>query len=61
MRAINPAHFTLSVYTSQRIGDERFQEMVLAKLAELEQALNVDGRLRWHVSDNADAGSKANE
>jgi hypothetical protein len=57
MCAINPKrqrHFTLSVYTSVTMTVEEWDELVQSKLFEVEQQLNADMRLRWHVKDRGE-------
>jgi len=55
MCAINPKyqkHFRLSVYTSHAIDmtEGEFLNLTLDKLLHMEQNLNEDMRLRWHIT-----------
>lgn len=54
MCAINPKHthtLVLKVYTSQDLGEAKFLELVRNRALEVEQFLNSDARLRWHLSE----------
>ena len=52
MCAINPKNslmFTLKVYSSINMAKDEFESLVMEKLLRVEQELNADMRLRWHV------------
>ena len=52
MCAINPKrqqHYTISIYTSLNMTQEEFDELVAQKLIAVENLLNTDSRLRWHI------------
>jgi len=58
MCAINPKHqqhYTISVYTSIPMPEVDFNELVANKILAVENMLNLDMRLRWHVSLDAPA------
>jgi len=53
MCAINPKHkehFSIDVYTSTNMSENEFLELIAVKILEIEQQLNADMRLRWHIS-----------
>jgi hypothetical protein len=52
MCAIDPKQqttFGLRVYTAEDISAKDFEKAVFEKVLAMEQALNADGRQRWHV------------
>jgi len=57
MCAINPKrqrHFILSVYTSLEMTEAEWAVLVMGKVLEVENDLNKDARLRWHVKEQCD-------
>ena len=48
-------HFTISVYTTAELTDRQWDEAVADKLFNIEQWLNQDATLRWHIKEADDA------
>jgi hypothetical protein len=54
MCSINPKRkqsFALEFYTAHEMSDARWQELVLERILELEQAFNATGEIRVHINE----------
>lgn len=53
MCAINPKRqltFTLTAYTSHDLDEATWLALVMERALNVEQLLNLDGRVRWHLT-----------